>query len=338
MLREEILAAINNLPRVGLAHLPTPLEECPRLSHFLNGPKILIKRDDCTGLAMGGNKTRISEFTLGEAKAQGADTIIQGADSQSNHGRQLAAAGAKLGLRVYLTHWKGEKGESKQGNLLLDYLLGANVCFTDKAGAERNMEAKVELAEKLRSEGYKPYIMGPPKTPVLAAVAYLNCALEISEQFKSMQQNPTYIYAASEGGTQAGLILGNKLLNMGCKIIGVNPMPNDTDIREKIATIASEAARLLGLPEVVSPDDVYNTDEFVGEGYGKITEAGKEAISLMAKYEGILLDPIYTGKAMSALISDIHEKKLTPQDTVVFMHTGGLPLIFAYAEDLWQEN
>lgn len=333
-LEQQIIFAINKLPRIRFAHLPTPLEECTRLTEYLNGPKILIKRDDCTGLAMGGNKTRIIEFTFGEAKSLGADTIIQGADSQSNHGRQIAAAGAKLGLNVFLNHWKGEKGDIPQGNLLLDYLLGAEICFSNKVGAEKNMESKKELAEKLRVKGYKPYIMGPPRTPVLAAIAYLNCGVELIQQLRDRKTQVSHIYVASEGGTQVGLVLANKLFNMNWKIVGINPLYKQDDTKEKMARIANEAIQLLGLNIKILPEDINNTGEFIGEGYGITTDAAKEAIRLMAGYEGILLDPIYTGKAMSAVINDIHTDKLKSSDTVLFLHTGGLPLIFAYAEEL----
>lgn len=329
-----ITKKINKLPQVKLAHLPTPLEECQNLTEELKGPQLFIKRDDCTGLAFGGNKTRIIEFTLGDALEKGADSIIQGAASQSNHARQLAAACAKLNLNFYFTPWKGEKGKTKQGNLFLDYLFGTKINFVEERGVEKNMMVKTKLAEQLRSKGLTPYIMGPPKVPILSTVAYLKCSIELFEQFNKQGIRPTYIYVASEGGTQAGLVLGNKLLGINCDVIGANPIPNQPNIEKKIADIANDAAKLLGLPKIVSPEDIHNTDKFAGEEYGKITEAGKEAIYLVARNEGILLDPVYTGKAMSLLINDIRTHKLKPEDTVVFIHTGGAPVNFAYVNEI----
>jgi 1-aminocyclopropane-1-carboxylate deaminase/D-cysteine desulfhydrase-like pyridoxal-dependent ACC family enzyme len=339
---DEVLGRLAVLPRVSLAHLPTPLDVCPNLTNALQGPTLFIKRDDCTGLAFGGNKTRQLEYILGAALARGADCVIQGAASQSNHARQLAAAGAKLGLQVYLTPKQDARSFPIQGNYLVSHLLGAEIC---PVPAESSMkEAKERLANRLRAQGKHPYIvgMGATETLVLAAVTYVGAYLEIAQQMLDRGVGlPGWIYCTSQGGTQAGLLLGARLLGADTKVVGVNPMRPEDEAYippNEIADLVSGAAKLLGYEVEVADEAIVNDGDYVGPGYGQVSEAGREAMELLGKHEGILVDPVYSGKGLSGLINHIRRGRLSRDETVVFVHTGGLPAIFAYASDLMGEG
>lgn len=332
---EERLAA---LPRVRLAHLPTPLDPCPNLTRALSGPEILVKRDDCTGLAFGGNKTRQLEYILGHALADGADCVIQGAGSQSNHARQLAAAGARLGIDVYLTLKQDARSQPVQGNYLVDHLLGARI---RRVPADSDMsETKNRLAEELRAQGKNPFIvgMGATRTLVLAAVAYVGCFLEIARQtLAAGERLPDWIYTTSQGGTQAGLQLGALLIGAPTRVVGINPM----DAREEayipvsdIAELIREAAAVLGHPSLeVDASGVSNSTDYVGQ-YGVVSLAGLEAMHLLAHHEGILTDPVYSGKGLAGFFDHIRQGRLRTGEKAVFMHTGGLPALFAYAAEI----
>ncbi len=328
------LAAV---PRVSLAHLPTPLDECRRLTESLGGARVWVKRDDCTGLAFGGNKSRQLEFTLGEAVHQGADVVIQGAASQSNHSRQLAAAAAKLGLEAHLVVKADARSTPIQGNLLVDHLMGAHIHMVP---AETNMaQAKEGLAQRLRDAGRKPFVvgMGATRTLALAAVAYVNAFVEIVEQMLAAGGPPDRVYSTSQGGTQAGLYLGAKALGLPTRVVGINPMRPDHEAYEppeRIAELANIAAEILGLAERVQVDEVVNQCDYVGPGYGLPSDAGLEALQLLASREGILLDPVYSSKGFSGLVDHIRTGRIAPHERVVFLHTGGTPALFAYAEEL----
>ena len=330
--REKLRERINRLPQVDIGHFPTPLEECPRLSDALGGPRILIKREDCSGLAMGGNKVRQLTFTIGEAVDGGADTIIQGAASQSNHCRQAAAAAAKLGLKCYLRLSRDNKS-MMQGNRLLDSLAGANVELVDVTlGAELDA-VKYALAEDLKAEGLSPYVIAAPRSTALAAVAFAWCISEIHEEQEAMGLEADWIYAASAGGTQGGLILGSKALGMKLKPFGIAPI-NWVDRAERIRTAANDAAQILDLDLHIHNDDVRNTANYVGESYGVMTPKCVEALKLVAQTEGIILDPSYTSKAFAGLIDHIRKGRISRNETVIFLHTGGTPALFAYNEEL----
>ena len=330
--REQLCKKIQQLPQVDIGHFPTPLEECPRLSEALGGPRILIKREDCSGLAFGGNKVRQLTFTIGDGVNQGADTIIQGAASQSNHCRQAAAASAKLGLKCYLRLSRDNKSV-KQGNVLLDDLAGADVEFVDAPmGAELDA-IKYALADELREKGLKPHVLAAPRSTALAAVAFSWCIAEIHEQQEAMEIDADWIYAASAGGTQGGLILGTKTLDMKLKPFGIAPI-SWPDRTERIQNAANDAAVILGLDIAVTDDDVHNSDDYVGEDYGSLTPECVDALKLMAQTEGIFLDPSYTSKALSGLIDHIRKGQISSDETVIFLHTGGTPALFAYNEEL----
>jgi len=330
--------AISKLPRVKLVYLPTPLEDCPRFSEALGGTHILIKRDELTGLAFGGNKSRKHEFIFGEAKKQGADCMIHGAASQSNYSRQLTAACAKMGMKAYLTPRRDERSKEVgiQGNLLLDVIMGADITLV--GGGKSQREVQEEIAEKLCQEGHTPYIVGHYDS-ILGTVAYTECGLEIAEQLAELGIEANYIAMASGSGTQAGVALAGQALGTGWKVIGFRPSPGGQDeaVSANIARLANEAAELLNLDITVEPEDVPNHSGYAGKAYGIITREGCEAIELLGRTEGILLEPIYVGKAMSGLIDYIRQGKIDQDGTVVFLHTGGTPAMFAYNREIVAE-
>lgn len=332
----ELKALIDRLPRVNLAKLPTPLEEAPRLSEALGGPRIFFKRDDLTGLALGGNKARMFEFTLGEALQKGATTIVAGAGVQSNYCRQLAAACSKLGLglHVVLRRIPGEGEIEIQGNLLLDLLFSAEVEIIEADVLEQKKVIE-KVAKKLAEEGHCVY-MGRKSNLAdlgLEAVGYVNCALELCNQLDEQDAEVNRLFVSSSTTTQAGLVLGARYLECDFQIAGVSPVDWIEDVPSEIARIANKAARRLGINLPIKSSEIINLGEYVGEGYGKLTPEAIEAIKLVARTEGILLDPVYTGKAMAALIDCIHRKAIESNETVLFLHTGGFPALFAYNKD-----
>ena len=329
---DDLCHRVSQVPQVNLGHFPTPLEDCPRLSERLGGPRILIKREDCSGLAIGGNKVRQLTFTIGEAVHQGADTIVHGAASQSNHCRQAAAACGRLGLECYLRLARDHKSVV-QGNLLLDHLAGANVEIVDVPFGDELHAVKEALAEELKAKGLKPYVVGGSHATALAAVGFVWCMAEIYRQQEALGVEADWIYVASAGGTQAGLVLGSKALGMRTKPFGFAPLSWDDRI-ERVQKAANNAASILNLEVSIDNNDVRNTDAFVGQGYGILTPECVEAIRLVAQTEGIFLDPVYSGKAMAGLIDHVERGELTSDDTVIFLHTGGTPQLFVYNEEL----
>jgi 1-aminocyclopropane-1-carboxylate deaminase/D-cysteine desulfhydrase-like pyridoxal-dependent ACC family enzyme len=331
---DELRERVARVPRVSLAKLPTPLDDVPRFSAALGGPRILIKREDLTGLAFGGNKTRMLEFRMANALAEGADCIINGAAVQSNDCRQTAAAGAKLGLKVYLVlkERRDQPDATPQGNFLLDNLLGAEVITLGPDDSVSQHEAMVDLAERLRADGHRPYMA--LQDLHLWAVGYVDCLLELSAQLAAMDVRPTHIYLTSGLMSQAGLLLGIRATGLPARLVGVCPSHHQPDSRARIAALATEAGRFLGLDVSFREDEVDNTDAYVGETYGKPTVAGIEAIKLLARTEAVLLDPVYSSKGMSGLIDHVRSGRLGKDDTVVFVHTGGNPALFAYNEAL----
>ncbi len=328
----DVIQKVSQIPQVDLGHFPTPLEECPRLSEALKGPRIFIKREDCSGLAFGGNKVRQLTFTIGDAVAQGADTIVHGAASQSNHCRQAAAACGKLGLNCYLRLARDHKS-IPQGNLLLSKLAGVDVEIVDAPFGPELDVVKYELAKKLESEGMKPYVVAGPRSTMLAAVAFTWCIAEIAQQQEQLGIDADWLYTASVGGTQAGLVLGTKTLGLKMKPFGIAPIVWENKL-ERMRTAGNSAADTLGLNTQIVDADIQNTDDYIGEAYGYLTPECIDALKLVVKTEGIFLDPVYTAKAMACLIDHIQKGKLGRDDTVIFLHTGGTPALFAYHEEL----
>ena len=331
--RAALEAAIGRLPRTRLAALPTPLEECPRLSAALGEARVFIKRDDLTGLAFGGNKSRQLEFVLGQAQAEGVDVLLATAAIQSNLCRQVAAAACKLGMRCVLV-LRGQEPPARQGNLLLDQLLGADVRFVDTADLSVTDEVLRQIALVMRREGHKPLIINRGWTlGPYGAAGYVNCALELSDQMQAQGIAANYVYLVCGSTTHAGLLLGLKWLGVQTRVVGINLAPR-RPAHELIVPIGRETAELLGIDTALLPEEVRAVDDYVGGGYGVLTEEVVEAVRLLARTEGILVDPVYTGKALSGLIGDVRRGRIGPGETAVFLHTGGTPALFAYAQQL----
>lgn len=334
MTPEALLDAVLRLPRVEIADLPTPLYECPRLAKALGIRRLFLKRDDLTGLAFGGNKTRKFCLTFADALAQGADTIITGSASQSNHARQAAAAAARLGLRCYLvSRWDHRAQLGFQGNWLVDCILGAEVRFVR---AEDQAAAKLQLAEELRAAGHTPYIIGD-RANALGAVAYAQCFAEIAMQLRARDLTPDVVAVCSLEGTHAGLALGAKALGLPTRVLSWRPFHWDQEwLLNHLAGLANHASEWMGLGLTMKPGEFDNRGDAVGEDYGLPTPEGMEALHLAARTEGILFDPIYTAKAFAGLRKSIATGEIGADSTVVFVHTGGNPALFAYAPELAQ--
>ena len=331
---QDLQAAIERFPRTSLAELPTPLHDCPRFSEALGGQvRVMVKRDDLTGLAFGGNKTRKFDLALGDALAQGATAVVTGAASQSNHARQAAAAAAKLGMKCVLVNRHDQRSlMGIQGNQLLDNILGADVRLV--ADGVNQEEVKNRVLEELRAQGEKPYLIGR-RAVVLGTVAYVGCALEITAQLEAMDARTDFICTASGHGTHAGLALGVKALGLPVRAQGFSPSRGDEARRRaQLAEVANEASTLMELGVRTTAAEMENTDAYVGENYGIVTEAGLDALHLLARKEGILLDPVYTSKAMSGVIDRIRTGEIPEGSTVVYVHTGGNPALFAYSPEL----
>lgn len=329
--------AIAQVPRRRLAMLPTPLEAAPRLSETLGGPKIYFKRDELTGMPLGGNKTRMMEFIVPRILASGADCVVAGAAIQSNYCRQITAACAKAGIEVHLVLMPmiGSSEFAPQGNFLLDLMMGAHCHILQSTDWTRLVSCMHELAARLRAQGRKPYVARPANSEDIGydATGYVNCALELHRQFEEMDIRPDYLYVTSTDTTQAGLALGFKALGDPCRVVGISSIPANwfqVPIPEMIAHVASKAAAVLGLDTRLSPDEVVNDLGYVGEAYAVPTAECIEAIKLAAAQESVIFDPVYSAKGLAGLIDHIRTGRLRKDQTVVFLHTGGYPANFGY--------
>ena len=322
-------------PRVRLAHLPTPLEPAPRLSEAL-GVEIWIKRDDCTGLAGGGNKTRKLEFLLGDAMEQGADTLVTQGAVQSNHVRQTAAAAAAHGLRceIILEARTGSTAVdyTRNGNVLLDRLFGATI-RTVPGGAD--MVAELEAtAEAVRQKSRKPYIIPGGGSNAIGALGYVDCAREIVVQADELDmQIDRIVTATGSAGTHAGLVAGLAVMGADIPVLGIGVRAPKEKQEANVLKLARETAALLGRPDAVSDGIVVADCDYVGAGYGLIDQAVIDALTLAARTDGILLDPVYTGKAMKGLIA-LAKAGRFENETIVFLHTGGAQGLFGYQGEL----
>ena len=328
---------LSRFPRVSLAHLPTPLEHLPNLSAELGGPQIWVKRDDCTGLATGGNKTRKLEFVMAEAIEQDADTIITVGAVQSNHVRQTAAAACKLGLacEVLLEHRVPDPSDyyANSGNVLLDRVFGANL--REYAGGTDFDKAMQDVAAEIRSGGGKPYIVPGGASDKIGALGYVNCALELLTQANERGLVIDHLVTATgSAGTQAGLIVGLKATSSNIPLLGIGVNVSQDVQEQKVFDLAVETAEYVGAPGVVKRDDVVANCDYVGDGYGIPTDSMNEAIILLARTEGLLFDPVYSGKALAGLIDLVRRDEFSDAQNIVFLHTGGSVALFAYADQL----
>lgn len=323
-------------PRIRLAHLPTPLEPLPRLSALLGGPEIWIKRDDCTGLSTGGNKTRKLEFLMAEAVEQGADIVLTQGATQSNHARQTAAAAAKLGMdcHILLEDRTGYNHENYRynGNVLLDVLHGASI---EHRGTGLDMNAEMEaVADRMRSDGRRAYTIPGGGSNATGALGYVNCALEMLGQFVDMGLAVDHIvHATGSAGTQAGLITGLKAMNAGIPLLGIGVRAPKPKQEENVFNLAVKTAEKLGCPGVVAREDVVANTDYVGPGYGMPARDTLEAIDLFARTEGILLDPVYSAKGAAGLIDLIRKGHFRTGERVVFLHTGGAIGLTGYTHE-----
>ena len=321
----------DHLPRMHLAILPTPLEELTRLTRALGGPRLFIKRDDQTGLATGGNKARKLEFSVAEALRQGADTLITVGGVQSNHCRQTAAAAARYGLRCIVV-LRGHAPSAWNGNLLLNHVLGAHVVFSGDRTREHVAE---EVAKEQRAAGNHPYFIPVGASDEVGAVGFVAAIEELDGQLKAHKLHmDRVVFASSSAGTQAGLCVGAKAIGFESQLAAIAIDSHREELQADVAEIALPTIRRLGLALSFAPEEVVAYDGYLGEGYAIMGEPEREAIYLMARYEGILLDPVYTGRAMAGLIDLIRKGEFGKDETIVFWHTGGYAALFAYAEQL----
>jgi D-cysteine desulfhydrase family pyridoxal phosphate-dependent enzyme len=327
--------------RFPLATLPTPVHELPRLREALGGtarcPRILIKRDDLTGLALGGNKARKLEFLIADALDRGATVVLTTGAAQSNHARMTAAAARAAGLDVHLV-LTADANPPLQGNLLLDRIFGATIHYVPPpadptlATSEEEAAKVAEVLERLVADGERPYEIPIGGSSGVGVLGYTYGTREIVDQLAALDARPTRLYFASGSrGTQAGLTLGAKWCDAQYAVYGVAVSGGESFKRERAFRIANEAAAIAGLATRVTDDDLFTDQDFIGDGYGIPTPGCVEAIRLLAETEGILLDPVYTAKAMAALIDHARRGVLHADSTVVFLHTGGTPALFAHA-------
>ncbi len=324
-----------HLYKLPLGFLPTPLHKLKNLSVQYPDYTIFIKRDDQTGLASGGNKTRKLEYLIGDAKARGADTVITAGAQQSNHCRQTAAACAMAKLECHLL-LRGDPPESYNGNLLLSKLLGAELHFSheDKKGP-----GLINLAERLKKSGRKPYIIPYGGSNLTGAMGYAEAAGELQKQLEKKKLKIDYIFfASSSGGMQAGLMLGMKMHGLDSKLMPVGidkEEPGAIQLEEKILAILKEGEKALKLDTSFKINEIPMIRDFYDAGYGVVTENEKSAINTLAQTEGIILDPVYTGRAFYGMMHYLQHKMLKPGSKVLFWHTGGLPANFEYADQLF---
>ncbi len=328
---------LSRFPRVSLAHLPTPLEFLPRLTKHLGGPNIYVKRDDCTGLATGGNKTRKLEFLMADALDKGATAIVTQGAVQSNHARQTAAAAAKLGLRceLVLEQRVEEPGATYRtsGNVFLDRVLGAGLREVPRGS---DMTAAMEqVADELRSAGEVPCIIPGGGSNPLGALGYVDCALELLAQANRERLVIDHVvHATGSAGTQAGLVVGLKASHSGVPLLGIGVNAPRAVQEQRVFELAVRIAELVGAPGVIEREDVIANCDYVGPGYGVPTDAMNEAVLLLARLEGLLFDPVYSGKALAGLIDLVQQGFFAHAKNVVFIHTGGSAGLFAYADQL----
>lgn len=341
---------MKEINRIHFAHLPTPVEFLPRISAQLGGVRIYIKRDDQTGLAFGGNKTRKLEFLIGDAQSQKAQTLITAGAIQSNHCRQTAAAAAKFGFECILVltgkDLKSKMSKEPQtmgddisnhknfkepdGNLLLDYLFGAQIVWTEPDQREKVLE---EVFTRAEQQGKRPYLIPYGGSNPIGAMGYVTAMQELMEQLQSnatLEYPDWIVFPSSSGGTQAGLTLGASLFDYQGKVLGISIDETQAVLKERVAQLANQGAEFAGENRNFTRDDILVNDHYLGKGYGVMGKLEQEAIQLFGRYEGLILDPVYTGRAAGGLIDLIRSGFFSPNQVVLFWHTGGAPALFAH--------
>ncbi len=310
------------IPRIRIANLPTPVEMMPNLSGRLGGPRLMIKRDDLTGVAFGGNKIRKLEFLLAEAQANGAKTLITTGAVQSNHCRQTAAVAAKYGFKCILV-LAGDEPDQPDGNYLLDRLLGARIVWCQKDIRDQKLK---EVFDQSWTDGERPFLIPYGGSSPVGAVAYSLAIQELADQ----GIHPDWIvFPTSSGGTQAGMMLGARQCKLATQLLGISVDVSACEFAVHASELASEAADRIGVNEKFNPADVLVNDDYIGSGYGEFSNLEKEAIHLFASTEAIILDPVYTGRAAGGLLDLIRKGFFKSTESVLFWHSGGSPALFA---------
>lgn len=325
---------LTELPKFPLAQLPTPLMPAKNLSAALDGPEILVKRDDLTGLALGGNKTRKLEYLIADAQAKGATHVITVGAVQSNHCRQTAAAARLAGLNCVLVMNASSDDPEIQGNLLLDQILGAETRIVTDKNQRQPMTLQVE--QELMDQGFVPYQIPGGGSNAIGASSYVAATYELMTQLIELGASPSRLYTTSSGsgGTHAGLALGAKLAGVPYEVHGVSIEGKADHLKTIITPLANKTAEYLGLDIRLDESDVIIHDDYTGPAYGVATEECLDAIRLCARTEALLLDPVYTAKTMSGMIDHIRSGQIGKDETVVFLHTGGVPAVFADTDSI----
>lgn len=332
---KELSIALSVFPRVRLGHLPTPLEPMDRLSEILGGPRLWVKRDDCTGLSSGGNKTRKLEYLMADALHEGADTIITQGATQSNHARQTAAAAAKLGMNCHILledrTGSNDPSYNLNGNVLLDRLHGATV--SKRAGGS-DMAAEMEmLADRLRADGDKCYVIPGGGSNPIGALGYVNCARELVEQAAETGLTiDALVHATGSSGTQAGLVAGLAAIKSDIDLLGIGVRAPQEKQEQMVFDLAVKTAAYLNTGVTIAREAVRANCDYVGPGYGLPTEGMRKAVRLLAETEGLLFDPVYSGKGLDGLIDLLGKGRFKGMENVVFLHTGGSAALFGYPD------
>ena len=343
MTADDVRARVERFPRASLALLPTPLHRLPRLAERLGGPELWVKRDDLTGLAGGGNKTRKLEFLVGEALAEGADTLVSVGAVQSNHVRQVAAAAARTGLAcsALYRNWvpKDDPFYERSGNALLTRLLGAEVRFDPTPARIGDDTGLDELVDDLRRRGRRPYkIPGGASDHRLGGLGYVLCALELIDQCAEQEITvDTLVQCTGSGSTMAGLLAGFHAVGSEVRVIGIDDTGDADASRDLVHRLTNETLQLLGVSEPLPRDRVEILGDFADGGYGICGDATTAAIRLAAETEGLLVDPVYEGKSMAGLIELAQSGRLAADSRVLYLHMGGTPALHAYSAELWPD-
>ncbi|MBT6190903.1 MAG: D-cysteine desulfhydrase [Tateyamaria sp.] len=332
---KELSIALAKFPRVRLGHLPTPLEPMDRLSEELGGPRLWVKRDDCTGLSSGGNKTRKLEYLMADAQQKGADTIITQGAIQSNHARQTTAAAAKLGMQCHILLEDRTNSNNENyimnGNVLLDRLHGATVSKRS-GGTDMNTEMAT-FAETVIQNGRKPYIIPGGGSNPIGALGYANCARELAEQAADIGLKiDALVHATGSSGTQAGLVAGLAAIQSDIHLLGIGVRAPQDKQEQMVFDLAQRTADHMGTGLTINRADVRANCDYVGPGYGMPTQGMIDAVKLLAQTEGLLFDPVYSGKGLDGLIDQIRKGYFEGMDNVVFLHTGGSAALFGYTD------
>ncbi|MBI4307114.1 MAG: pyridoxal-phosphate dependent enzyme, partial [Chloroflexi bacterium] len=336
--RAELRQRIEKLPRIRLGHLPTPLEELPRLSEALGGPRIFIKRDDATGMAFGGNKVRHYEFEMAHVRDLGYNALVNIMDYHSNNARLTGAAANRMGFK-YVLILKNSRGRPVQGNRLVDKLPGAEVHDLGPVESKHATEYARKIGQRLEKEGHRPYLLQEHEFPKIAgSIAYVDAGLELAQQLEERNITRNIHIVGVAGRSTAGLVLASKNLGLGWKVTGVT-VTYDITMKDYLYDVVAGAVRELDLPIGFDPGDMEILTDYVGEGYGIMTQEVGEVIHLFAQKEAIFVDPNYTGTVAAALVDQIRRGRIPKDENVVFLHTGGLPAIFTFSGELaaWRD-